>query len=306
MEPRAVLYCRLSKEDIDKLHKGDDSESIKNQRMLLQDFAKKKGFVVIETYIDEDYSGLDRKRPSFNEMLKAAGEKKFDVILCKSQSRFTRDMEISERYLHNLFPLWGIRFIGVVDDVDTDIKGNKKSRQINALINEWYVEELSENIRAVFRHKMEQGQFLGAFAPYGYQKERGNRHKLEVDQEAAAVVQNIYTLFLEGYEIAEICRNLQKKGVLTPTAYKKSLGLSYENGNANKEGQIRWSKTTVKRILTNPVYIGTLVQGREKKVSYKSKKVVVVPKEEWVVVENNHMPIICKQQFLAVQDMWKK
>lgn len=306
MSLRAVLYCRLSKEDVDKLHKGDDSESIKNQKELLEEYAKEKGFLVVQTYVDEDYSGLDQKRPAFNEMLKGAGEKKFDVILCKSQSRFTRDMELSERYLHNLFPLWGIRFIGVVDHVDTQEKGNKKSRQINALINEWYVEELSENIRAVFRHKMEQGQFLGAFAPYGYGKKRENHHLLEVDPCAAGVVEKIYRLCLEGYGFGEISRSLQEQGILTPTAYKKSMGFAYENGNAKGEENTKWSKNTVRRILTNPVYMGTLVQGREKKVSYKSKKVVLAPETEWVVVEDNHEAIIPKETFLAVQNRLKK
>ena len=163
----AALYLRLSKEDMDKINGGDDSESIKNQRLLLTDEGIKRGFVIGDVYSDDDYSGTDSTRPEFNRLIEDAKLKKFQVILCKTQSRFTRDMEVAEKYIHRVFPLLGIRFIGVVDHVDTDVKGNKKARQINALVNEWYVEDLSENIKAVYRSKMQQGQYLGSFALYG-------------------------------------------------------------------------------------------------------------------------------------------
>ena len=130
---------------------------------------------------EDDYSGTDSERPEFNRLIEDAKLKKFNIVICKSQSRFTRDMEVSEKYINRVFPLLGIRFIGVVGHVDTDIKGNKKARQINALINEWYVEDLSENIRSVFRSKMRQGQFLGSFASYGYKKDENDRHKLVID-----------------------------------------------------------------------------------------------------------------------------
>ena len=135
----AALYLRLSKEDIDKISKGDDSESIKNQRLLLTDEAIKRGFIIGNVYSDEDYSGTDSSRPAFLRLIEDAKLKKFNIVLCKSQSRFTRDMAVSEQYINGMFPLLGIRFISIVDHVDTDIKGNKKARQINALINEWYV-----------------------------------------------------------------------------------------------------------------------------------------------------------------------
>ena len=154
----AALYLRLSKEDIDKINGGDDSESIKNQRIMLTDEALKRGFMIADIYSDDDYSGTDSERPEFKRLIEDAKLKKFNVVLCKSQSRFTRDMEMAEKYINRIFPLLGIRFISVVDNIDTNIKGNKKARQINALINEWYVEDLSDNIRSVFRAKMQQGQ----------------------------------------------------------------------------------------------------------------------------------------------------
>ena len=151
---KAAIYCRLSKEDEDKI---GESESIQNQKSMLLQYALENGFDIYQIYSDEDYSGIDRNRPAFNSMLQAASEHRFDVVLAKTQSRFTRDMELVEKYLHGKFMEWGIRFIAVVDHVDTNDTANKKSRQINGLINEWYLEDLSTNVRSVLDHKRERG-----------------------------------------------------------------------------------------------------------------------------------------------------
>ena len=159
----AAIYCRLSVEDAEK--RAAERESIRNQRALLLGYAKKQGWAVYDIYADEDYSGLREDRPAFQRLLADAEERKFSIILCKTQSRFTRNAGTAEKYLHALFPLWGIRFVTVVDGVDTASHANKKARQINSLVNEWYSEELSENIRAVFRRKMEAGQFWVIMRP---------------------------------------------------------------------------------------------------------------------------------------------
>lgn len=305
---KVAIYCRLSTEDMDKMNKGDDSESIQNQKLLLMDYCMKQGFSIHKVYSDDDYSGLDRNRPAFNQMLQDAESGLFNIILCKTQSRFTRDMEMVEKYIHGLFILWGIRFIGVIDNVDTSVKGNKKSRQINALINEWYCEDLSENIRAVFRRKMQDGQFLGSFASYGYMKSSEDRHKLVIDEEAADVVKEIYNLYLQGHGCAHIGNILTDRRVLTPSAYKKEKELNYKNPNCGKYSESFgiWSQNTIKRILRNYTYIGRLIQGRERKVSYKSNKVIIAPKEEWVVIDNNHEPIIDEKSFYTVQSLMDK
>ena len=139
--------------------------------MLLR-YAAEHGYTVQEVYIDEDYSGADRRRPAFNQMLAAAERREFDVILSKTQSRFTRDMELVEKYLHGKFAEWGIRFIAVVDHVDTQDRAGKKARQINGLINEWYLEDLSDNVRSVLTHKRWQGDYIATFALYGYRAHR--------------------------------------------------------------------------------------------------------------------------------------
>lgn len=153
----AAIYCRLSVEDAEK--RAAESESIRNQRALLLGYAKKQGWAVYDIYADEDYSGLREDRPAFQRLLTDAEERKFSIILCKTQSRFTRNAGTAEKYLHALFPLWGVRFVTVVDGVDTASHANKKARQINSLVNEWYSEELSENIVPSFAGRWRQGSF---------------------------------------------------------------------------------------------------------------------------------------------------
>ncbi|MBQ5673662.1 MAG: recombinase family protein, partial [Lachnospiraceae bacterium] len=213
-----------------------------------------------------------------------------------------------EKYIHGLFPQWGIRFISIVDNADTDIKGNKKSRQINGLVNEWYLEDMSENIRSVLKNRRENGFHIGPSALYGYKKDPDNKGRLIIDEEAAEVVRKIFRYCLDGYGAQSICYKLQEEGILTPTEYKRSKGMKfYTPLQAERySGKYRlWSVSTVKRILSNEMYIGTLVQGRERKISYKSKKVVVVPKNEWVMIPDCHEAIISKSDFYRAQEVLK-
>ena len=141
---KAAIYCRLSEEDRNKQFETDDSNSIQNQKTMLIQYTVEQGWELYDIYSDDDYTGSDRKRPEFNRLLADAEKRKFDIILCKTQSRFTRELELVEKYIHGLFPIWGIRFISIVDNADTANKGNKKSRQINGLVNEWYLEDMSD------------------------------------------------------------------------------------------------------------------------------------------------------------------
>ena len=148
---KVAIYCRLSEEDRNKQFETDDSGSIQNQKAMLMQYAMEQGWELYNIYSDDDYAGADRRRPEFNRLLEDAEKRRFDIILCKTQSRFTRELELVEKYIHGLFPLWGIRFISIVDNADTANKGNKKSRQINGLVNEWYLEDMSDNIRSVLK-----------------------------------------------------------------------------------------------------------------------------------------------------------
>ena len=294
---RCAIYTRLSKEDEDR--QGDASESIRNQKALLTTYAADQGWEVFQVYCDEDYSGADRLRPDFNRMIRDAQARKFQVLLCKSQSRFTRDMELVEKYIHGLFPLWGIRFVAVADNADTQVRGNKKARQINGLVNEWYLEDLSENIRTVFDMKRRQGQYIGGAPIYGYRKDPADRHRLIVDPEAAGVVRQIFRWSLEGKGKQEIARLLNAEGIPNPTRYKLERG--WPGVRPGADGRGLWNKTTVWRILRNEMYTGVMVQGRRKKVSYKSKVLIDLPKDQWFRVEGTHEPIVDRFLFQAVQ-----
>lgn len=295
---KAAIYCRLSKEDAGRC---GESESIQNQKSLLLQYAAEHGYEVYAVYSDEDYSGADRDRPAFNAMLRAAAGRRFEVVLAKTQSRFTRDMELVEKYLHGKFREWGVRFIAVVDHVDTGDDANKKSRQINGLVNEWYLEDLSANVRSVLTHKRQSGRYIGSFALYGYAKDPLDHNHLVIDPEAAAVVRRIFMLAAAGHGAAHIAQELNAAGVPNPTLYKQQKGFAYRNGGGTPGGQ--WCLATVHQILRNQTYTGDLVQGRHRKVSYKSKKIAWTPREQWIVVPNTHEPVVDRRTFALVQQM---
>lgn len=294
----AAIYVRLSKEDLDKPHQTE-SESIQNQKSILTRIVVERGWELYSIYCDEDYSGSDRNRPAFQRLLNDAEHRKFNVILVKSQSRFTRDMELVERYIHGLFPQWGIRFVSIVDNADTDVRGNKKARQINGLINEWYLEDLSENLRTVFAVKREKGQFLGNYAPFGYKKDPHDKHHLVVDPPAAQLVQRIFSLYLSGHGIQHIAAMLNQEHIPSPAQFKRLSGIPYNNGSPLLYSQ--WQVGAIRRILKNPVYLGNLVQGRSTTISYKNRKKINLPPERWIISKDTHQPIISKDIFEHAQ-----
>lgn len=299
---KAAIYCRLSKEDEDVEERGRESESIQNQKSMLIRYAIEKGYDIYNIYSDEDYSGVDRNRPAFNEMIDAASRHKFDIILAKTQSRFTRDMELVEKYLHGKFIEWGIRFIAVVDHVDTADPAGKKSRQINGLVNEWYLEDLSGNVRSVLTHKRKEGKYIGSFALYGYQKDPNDSNHLIIDPEAAEVVKRIFVMYLAGNGTTYIARRLNEEGVPSPTRYKQEHGLHYKRPERCRDEDL-WGKSTIYRMLKTRTYQGDLEQGRHKKISYKSQKTVWLPQSQWIVVPNTHAPIIDPETFARVQQL---
>ncbi|MCM1233767.1 MAG: recombinase family protein [Ruminococcus flavefaciens] len=272
---------------------------MQNQKSLLTRYAAEQGWGVYSIYCDEDFSGVDRDRPDFHRMIQAARQKKFQIVLCKSQSRFTRDMELVEKYIHGLFPLWGVRFIAVADNADTEVKGNKKARQINGLVNEWYLEDLSENVRMVFDLKRREGKYIGGFPIYGYQKDPADKNKIVPDQEAAAVVKQIFQWSLEGHGRQSIAHMLNQQGVPNPARYKAERGWTCSHPGKNDFGL--WNKTTIWRILRNEMYTGVMIQGRRKKVSYKSKVIIDTPEDQWYRVEGTHEAVIGRELFDAVQ-----
>lgn len=309
MEKKAAVYCRLSRED-EGLDEDAHSESIVNQQKLLCDYAQKNGFCIYCIYVDENYSGLDNCRPAFCRLIEDAQHGRFQTILCKNQSRFTRDMETAEHYLNELFPLWGIRFIGVCDRTDTDDEKNRRMRQINGLVNEWYSEDLSDNIRQILHDKMQRGQFIGSFACYGYTKDPSDPHRLIPDPPAALTVREIYRLYLEGFSLRQIADYLTQRQLPPPCRYKIQQGFLFQTPFSPESGAdthiCKWASSSVRRILTNPVYTGTLIQGTSKKESAKSSRRIPVAREEWAIYPHAHPALISEEAFCQVQILLKR
>lgn len=293
MKEKAAIYCRLSEEDKNKMLPTDDSSSIQNQKSMLLQYSLEHDWDVYGIYSDDDYTGSDRHRPAFRKLLEDASAHKFDIILCKTQSRFTRELELVEKYIHGLFPVWGIRFVSIVDNADTANKGNKKARQINGLVNEWYLEDMSENIKSVLTDRRRKGCHIGSFALYGYKKDPAQKGHLIIDEEAAKVVREIFTLFSKGYGKTAIARTLNDRGVPNPTEYKRLQGL-----RCSQSGSL-WSYSAISHMLVNEMYIGNMVQGKYGSISYKTKQNRPRPKKSWYIVKGTHEAIIEK-------DLWEK
>lgn len=271
--------------------------------MLLQ-YSIEQGWEVYNIYSDDDYAGADRKRPEFNRLLEDARARRFDIVLCKSQSRFTRELELVEKYIHGLFPIWGIRFVSIVDNADTANKGNKKSRQINGLVNEWYLEDMSENIKSVLTSRRQNGFHIGSFALYGYKKDSENKGHLIIDEAAASIVREVFTLYSRGWGKTAIARMLNDRGIPNPTEYKRLCGLRYRQPR-NKNSTL-WKYSAISSMLSNEIYTGNMVQGRYGSISYKTKQNRPRPKSEWYVVEGTHEAIIERDLWDRVQAMLAK
>ena len=304
---RVGNYYRLSDEDRDKINKDDDSESIKNQKnLLLDEISKHSDYILVDEYCDEDLSGAGTYRPEFERLIRDCELGKIDIVLCKSQSRFSRDMEVIEKYLHNKFIEWNVRFIGLSDNADTSNVGNKKARQINGLVNEWYLEDVSNNIRSAFHTKMKQGEYISPFAPYGYEISQEDNNKLVIDVVASEVVKDIFNLYLTGLGFTGIAKYLNNKKVPSPSLYKYQKGIKLNVISNRPREHIKWSTNAIKTILSNEIYLGHLIQGKRTTISYKNHKIKKKNKSEWIRKENMHQAIIDEDTFNKVQIAMKE
>ncbi len=296
------IYLRLSNEDSDK--KDNCSESIKNQRNMLKQYLNNHPeFILFDEYCDEDLSGAGTYRPEFERLIKDCEKHKIDVVLCKSQSRFSRDMEIIEKYLHNKFKEWHIRFIGLADNADTNSIGNKKARQINGLVNEWFLEDVSNNIRSALSSKMQQGELIAPFAPFGYDISKENNNKLVIDPIASQIVKQIFNLYLKGFGYTNIANYLNKQDIPCPSKYKYQKKIKLNVVSTKPRELIKWNPNAIKNILQNEVYIGNLVQGKRTTVSYKNHHIYKKDSQKWIRVLNTHDNIIDESTFISVQKL---
>ena len=300
LENKTAAYMRLSREDGDKI----ESDSIKNQRELIHDYVEKHPeFHLVDEYVDDGYSGTNYERPSFLRLMEEIKGKRINCIIVKDLSRLGRNYIETGRYLEKIFPLLGIRFVSVLDHYDSVSEESEEDHIIlpfKNLINDAYCRDISAKIRSQLDVKRKLGKFIGSFATYGYKKDPQDKNKLIIDAYAANVVKMIFDMKIEGWNSQRIAEKLNDMGILPPAEYKRSCGLNYDCGYRTGRNS-KWEVESVKRILINEIYTGTMVQGLNRKISYRIKQSRIVPKENWIRVENTHMPIISRKTFDEVQ-----
>jgi DNA invertase Pin-like site-specific DNA recombinase len=297
---RCALYIRLSREDGDK----EESDSVGNQRRLLQEFAEKReDMIVSDCYIDEGYSGTNFNRPAFQKMMTDIMSEKITCVIVKDLSRFGRDYIETGRYLERIFPKQGVRFISITDNIDSIKQVYDILLPIKNIFNEQYAKDISQKIHAVVKSKQQAGEFIGAFASYGYRKSPTNKNKLIIDSYAATVVQKIFSWYIQGMGKATIAKQLNREGVLCPSEYKRLNGENYVNHN-RLATTTYWTYPTIHMILQNEMYAGNMVQG--KKNQQMRSKQRQISKEEWIVVKDTHEPIISPKIWKKTQSLLQK
>ena len=297
---KAGLYCRLSVDDANNSAKAknyipaDESVSIENQRDLLSKFAMLNGWIETKTYIDDGYSGGNFQRPGFLEMMEDARKGVINMILVKDLSRLGRDFVEVGRYTDSVFPSLGIRFVSVLDCLDSD--GDTDMLHFRSLMNDYHLRDLSNKIKAVFRSKQAAGQCLIFVAPYGYQKSPEDNHRLVIDEPAASVVRQMYEWRRSGMAYSRITIELNRAGIPSPR----------ENWKKDKDTEcnaapLPWLCRTVKLILQNEVYTGNFVMNKLRTRSYKDATIVHRPESEWVRLKGAHEAIISPELWDEVQ-----
>lgn len=300
----ACIYARLSRDDGDKL----ESDSITNQKALIREFIKRHPEIhIVSEKTDDGFSGVNFERPAFKEMMDDIRSGKVNCVVVKDLSRFGRNYIEAGNYIERVFPFMGVRFIAINDNYDSLDKSQSDSLVIpfKNLINDAYCKDISVKIRTQLDIKRKKGQFIGAFAAYGYLKDEDDHNKLVVDAYASEVVRAIFKWKLHGMSQGRIADKLNLQGVLSPLEYKISLGMRIQtNFRVNKKAL--WSPVAVTRILTNEIYTGVLIQGKSGTPNYKVKKVMPKDEAEWIRVENTHIAIIDKADFEMVQNILQK
>ncbi|MBP3502507.1 MAG: recombinase family protein [Clostridia bacterium] len=284
------IYIRLSREDEEK-ERYQESESIGNQRTLLMQYIRQNKLNFISEYVDDGVTGTSFDRPAFNRMIADIESGKINMVVTKDLSRLGRNYVQSGLYIENYFPEHEVRFVAILDNIDTAYdNSNNDIAPFKSILNEMYAKDTSKKINSVLQAKRNNGEYLGT-APYGYKKDPENKYHLIIDEEAANVVKLIYEKYLAGFGTMQIADYLSKKKIPIPSDYNK------RNRGAKSLTYGLWQQSTVRFILSNEIYTGTVIQGKRKKVSFKSKKFINLPEEDWVKVENMHEAIISKEDF---------
>lgn len=308
MKYNAAIYVRLSKEDEDTSDgRKTESNSITNQKQLILDFLQDKPEInIVSVRIDDGYTGTNYDRPAFQLMMNDIKAGTVNCVVVKDLSRFGREYINAGKYIDRLFPFYGVRLIAINDNIDTVMRDSTDDFSITLknLMNDNYCRDISLKIRSQFQVRRKNGEYLGAFAPYGYMKSEDDHTKLEIDPYAAGVVQDIFRWKIEGMSQAAIAARLTEQKILAPLEYKRSTGSGLKC-SFQKHAKVEWTAVGIGRILSNRVYTGTMIQGVRTRPNYKIRTVVVNPPEKWVVVEHAFDAIVSEKTFDLVQRLLK-
>lgn len=292
-EYKVGMYLRLSRDD----ERVGESLSIENQRRILTNYISEQGWTLYDTYVDDGISGTSFDRPGVQRMLDDAKSGKINLIICKDLSRFGRNYIQVGQYVDYLFPMYNIRFIALNDNIDTlhSDSASMDMMPIMNVFNEWHAANTSKKLRAVMESNAKSGKYKTTLSSYGYVKGDDEKRTPTIDPYAAGIVRRIFEMRAAGFNAKKIADVLNDEHILSPIDYKYSkLGKEYPLYSHHL-----WSAQTIKRMLKNPIYLGHLAQLRQTTVSYKNHTVINKDKSDWVVVENNHEPIIS-------QELWDK
>jgi len=290
----AALYIRLSKEDENEGPSG----SVTNQQSLLHAFVREHRLDVYDTYIDDGWSGTSFDRPGFQRMLRDIEAGRVNMVITKDLSRLGRDYIMTGHYMERYFPEKRVRYISLLDGVDTGIESSANDiTPFRAIMNDMYAKDISKKIKSVKHDKQRKGEFIGGKPMYGYRMHPSEKNRIVIDEDAAPVVRRIFAMALAGTSCRQIAVRLNEEGVLSPAAYA-GLTLSCHGPYSGQ-----WSSERITAMLKNETYIGNMVQGRTARISYKTKKCLRRQPEQWVVVEHTHEPLIDPETFRKVQLM---
>lgn len=286
----AALYMRLSRDD----EGVTESSSITTQRNMLRAYANENHFTVFDEYVDDGVSGTTFDRPDFKRMISDIENKKVNMVITKDLSRLGRDYILAGQYTEIYFPSKKVRYIAINDGYDSDSPYTDIAPFKN-VINEMYARDTSKKIRSAFVTRMHEGAFVGAFAPYGYKRDPLDKHHLIIDDTSAQIVKVIFEKASQGILPIQIARELNDRNIPTPIEYRCMLNPNINVDDFSKRKE--WTSSTITKLLRNIVYLGHMAQGKTTKVSFKSNVTVANPKEDWIVVENTHEPLVSREIF---------
>jgi DNA invertase Pin-like site-specific DNA recombinase len=296
-QKRTILYGRLSQED----DRAGDSNSIQNQRLMLEKYAADNGFGDTLFLYDDGYSGTNFNRPAWNKLMTMVDNDEVAIIIVKDMSRLGREYLQVGQLTELVFPSHGIRFIAIQDNVDS-LYGDNDFTPFKNLFNDFFAKDTSRKIKAVVKAKAERGERVGTRPPYGYKKDKDNTKKIVPDEQAAEVVRHIFRLCAEGRGPNQIARQLETERIPTPSFhYYRQTGVALAYLNISKP--YRWHGRSVSVILSDITYLGHTINLRRTTVSYKNKKKILRPESEWLKFENTHEPLIPQELWDIAQDV---